>query len=131
MFSIRFTSRQCKCTVQTYLIRKKEENTSSFINLDYSKRAFSLFGKKQQMSNNYGQPTFESHEHLLSKGEFVQGISLSEIVTRRENLIERILKNSNSKSHVIIVPSANKKYMSKFSGTYIILIIIKYNYYYY
>lgn len=65
----------------------------------------------------YGQPTPSSHPHLLKENEIVQGITLDEIVQRRHELLETIKAYSysnhpNYKNHLIIIPSATKKFIS-------------------
>lgn len=63
-----------------------------------------------------GQPTAETHPHLLKTGEVVPYINANEFQTRRQGLIDQIVAynnaNAHSRSHLVIIPSATKKYMS-------------------
>ncbi|XP_076232063.1 xaa-Pro aminopeptidase 3 [Calliopsis andreniformis] len=63
-----------------------------------------------------GQPTPITHPHLMKDGEIVPGIQLYEVKTRRDKLIESIISHTSStnvnKSHIIILPSSSKVYMS-------------------
>ncbi|XP_008545124.1 xaa-Pro aminopeptidase 3 [Microplitis demolitor] len=66
-------------------------------------------------TQTYGQPTPQTHPHLIKPGELVPGIKLEEFKTRRTKLAEYIFKNYTSKdlnSHIVIIPSASKVYMS-------------------
>lgn len=70
-----------------------------------------------QAEKVYGQPTFKTHPHLLRENELIQGIKLDEIVARRLRLMETIkaysMTNLSSvKSHLIVIPSGTKKYIS-------------------
>ncbi|XP_064483348.1 xaa-Pro aminopeptidase 3-like [Ornithodoros turicata] len=68
----------------------------------------------------YGQPTAETHPHLLRKGEVTPGIQKEEYQSRRRRLVENIrqlcstskTQHAQIKNHAIIVPSATKTYMS-------------------
>lgn len=75
----------------------------------------------QKISNNkkalFGQPTSSTHPHLVKPGELVPGISLDEFKTRRSKLCEKILSErystkSLSNTHILIIPSSSKVYMS-------------------
>lgn len=63
-----------------------------------------------------GQPTPDTHPHLLKTGEVVPYIKISEFQDRRQNLIDLIHYNSKKdeeiKANLVIVPSSSKKYMS-------------------
>ncbi|XP_058444642.1 xaa-Pro aminopeptidase 3 [Malaya genurostris] len=67
---------------------------------------------------SYGQPMPVTHPHLLQDGELLPGIRLEEFRHRRRALLELVRKyasenlDKNAKEHLIIIPSANKKYMS-------------------
>lgn len=60
----------------------------------------------------YGQPTPETHPHLLQSGEFTPGLTLEEFQTRRTRFVQKILANTNTKQHCVLIPSSKKKYMS-------------------
>lgn len=65
----------------------------------------------------FGQPIPASHPHLLHSGELCQSVAASEFGVRRHRLmlgIQRFAsaRNASLKRHVVIVPSANKRYMS-------------------
>lgn len=64
-----------------------------------------------------GQPTSASHPHLLKPGEICTGITKSEITNRRTYLMHSIQKHKMTldmklTNHTVVIPSANKKYMS-------------------
>lgn len=65
-----------------------------------------------QSDKVYGQPTFKTHPHLLKTDELVQGVKLSEIVNRRQRLMETIAAANHAKSHLIVIPSGTKKFIS-------------------
>ncbi|KAF7989970.1 hypothetical protein HCN44_008644 [Aphidius gifuensis] len=77
--------------------------------------------KSQKICRNkkalFGQPTSSTHPHLVKPGEITPGISLDEFKTRRSKLCEKILsekyssKNLSS-THILIIPSSSKVYMS-------------------
>lgn len=63
-----------------------------------------------------GQPTAATHPHLVKDGEILPGIQRYEFQQRRDKLIENIssyasIKNLG-KSHIIVIPSSSKVYMS-------------------
>ncbi|XP_055533419.1 xaa-Pro aminopeptidase 3-like [Wyeomyia smithii] len=67
---------------------------------------------------SYGQPMPATHPHLLQDGDLLPGIRLAEIKARRRALLE-LTRNyaaanlsRDAKEHLIIIPSASKKYMS-------------------
>ena len=69
----------------------------------------------QNLEQTFGQPTPETHPHLLKKGELVAGFKLNEFKSRRSRLMEMIAKRGfsfDSNPHIIIMPSASKVYMS-------------------
>ncbi|XP_018576611.1 probable Xaa-Pro aminopeptidase 3 isoform X2 [Anoplophora glabripennis] len=88
-------------------LRKLCMNT---MNAPKSKRCDSNFKR------NFGQPSFNTHPHLIKEGEVTPFITKSEYQDRRCNLVECILKhaatNNKEKSHVIVIPAASKQYMS-------------------
>lgn len=55
-------------------------------------------GREKSIPNNseqtaeikYGQPTFQTHPHLLKQNEIVIGVTVSEFKERRERLMEAI-----------------------------------------
>lgn len=53
----------------------------------------------------FGQPTHESHPHLLNQGEITPQISKEEFQNRREKLVENVLqyseKNCAEKKHLV------------------------------
>lgn len=64
-----------------------------------------------------GQPTFQTHPHLLREGEIVPGIQLPELQERRTKLMNSVQQYSKEtrpdvKNHLVIIPSSTKKYMS-------------------
>ncbi|KAB0796354.1 hypothetical protein PPYR_10415 [Photinus pyralis] len=65
----------------------------------------------------YGQPTATTHPHLIKDGEITPFIQRSEFQERRQRLVESIVAHSlncdkNSKTHLIVIPSASKQFMS-------------------
>lgn len=69
-----------------------------------------------QPMRNFGQPVAITHPHLLDNGQLTPGITAAEYGDRRERLVGRIIDTQFFKSdndHVIIVPGANQKYMTK------------------
>ncbi|KAJ8918045.1 hypothetical protein NQ315_011501 [Exocentrus adspersus] len=72
--------------------------------------------QRAALRRSFGQPTFETHPHLLREGEVTPFITKSEYQDRRCNLVTSILEsaatNNEEKTHVIIVPGASKQYMS-------------------
>lgn len=74
----------------------------------------------QRTTRSYGQPTSETHPHLLRQGEVTPGIQQSEYQLRRQKLIESIHQlcsaskthNTAVDNHLVVVPSATKTYMS-------------------
>ncbi|XP_053677977.1 xaa-Pro aminopeptidase 3 [Anopheles nili] len=65
----------------------------------------------------FGQPVHHTHPHLINPGEVLKGIQLQEVQNRRINLLHSLKEYSASftdknSNHIVIVPSANKKYMS-------------------
>ncbi|XP_058832127.1 xaa-Pro aminopeptidase 3-like [Topomyia yanbarensis] len=75
-----------------------------------------LDGPQQTIS--YGQPMPVTHPHLLQDGELLPGVRLEEFRARRRALLELVRKyaaanlDKNAREHLVIIPSANKKYMS-------------------
>ncbi|XP_018327487.1 xaa-Pro aminopeptidase 3 [Agrilus planipennis] len=72
---------------------------------------------KENIIKTYGQPTSNTHPHLIRPGEITTGIAKHEFEQRRQKFVEKLLtsalKNENSaKQHIIVIPSASKSYMS-------------------
>ncbi|EAT45107.1 AAEL003591-PA [Aedes aegypti] len=67
---------------------------------------------------SYGQPMPATHPHLLGEDELVTGIRLAEVQARRRALLALVRNHAatgldrNMKEHIVVIPSANKKYMS-------------------
>lgn len=63
-----------------------------------------------------GQPTATTHPHLVKDGEIVPGIQLCEFKERRNKLVENIVLHAcvtnSGKSHIVVIPSSSKVYMS-------------------
>ncbi|CAL7948080.1 unnamed protein product [Xylocopa violacea] len=63
-----------------------------------------------------GQPTAVTHPHLVKDGEILPGIQRYEFEQRRDKLIENISSyaciRNLGKSHIVIIPSSSKVYMS-------------------
>ena len=59
----------------------------------------------------YGQPTEWTHSHIIGKNEVNHGIQKLEFRDRRENIVERLLKQKSSGSHLLIIPAAKKQFM--------------------
>ncbi|KZC07833.1 putative Xaa-Pro aminopeptidase 3 [Dufourea novaeangliae] len=64
-----------------------------------------------------GQPTAATHPHLIKDGEVVPGIQFQEFRERRNKLMENIVSHgcvaNAGKSHIVIIPSSSKVYMSE------------------
>ncbi|KAK9498760.1 hypothetical protein O3M35_003323 [Rhynocoris fuscipes] len=60
-----------------------------------------------------GQPTFDTHPHLLKSNELVPGFHLQEFIERRERLVKSILETKLNVPHIVLVPSANVQYMTE------------------
>ncbi|XP_053949572.1 xaa-Pro aminopeptidase 3 [Anastrepha ludens] len=72
-------------------------------------------------SETFGQPTYVTHPHLVNEGELVIGQNVESFRERRSWLMSGIQKldaedaknvQCKKKSHLVIVPSSSKKYMS-------------------
>ncbi|XP_028140970.1 xaa-Pro aminopeptidase 3 [Diabrotica virgifera virgifera] len=64
-----------------------------------------------------GQPTFDTHPHIMNEGEVTPMITKYEYQTRRSKLIDSLTKfslnnNLKTKNHMVIIPAASKQYMS-------------------
>ncbi|XP_045761672.1 xaa-Pro aminopeptidase 3-like isoform X2 [Maniola jurtina] len=61
-----------------------------------------------------GQPTCHTHPHMIPNGQLTCGITQQEYKERRDNLVAKLLEESQHihKSHIIIIPAACKQYMS-------------------
>lgn len=64
----------------------------------------------------FGQPTHQTHPHLVKPGELLPGIRLEEFKERRTKLVERILSDeyvaNNPGTHVVLIPSSTTVHMS-------------------
>ncbi|XP_053662653.1 xaa-Pro aminopeptidase 3-like [Anopheles marshallii] len=65
----------------------------------------------------FGQPVHSTHPHLISPGEVLTGISLKEVKLRRQTFLHALRDYAARQigaatNHIVIIPSANKKYMS-------------------
>ncbi|XP_043479995.1 xaa-Pro aminopeptidase 3-like [Leptopilina heterotoma] len=67
------------------------------------------------IQTSFGQPTFQTHPHLIKEGEVVPGIQMDEFKSRRSKLMEQIFLNSiNEKSsHIVVIPSSTTMYMTE------------------
>ncbi|XP_055681237.1 xaa-Pro aminopeptidase 3 [Lutzomyia longipalpis] len=86
------------------------KNFSSSIKHEFAKNS-------SEVPIRIGQPTGYTHPHLLKTSEVVVGITKDELKQRRRNLLESIARNRSRKEntqtdHIIIIPSATKKYIS-------------------
>ncbi|KAL1392899.1 hypothetical protein pipiens_012133 [Culex pipiens pipiens] len=61
---------------------------------------------------SFGQPMPVTHPHLLGEFELLPGFRLPEFQARRKALLALVRSHTGAKEHLIVVPSANKKYMS-------------------
>lgn len=67
------------------------------------------------MQQTFGQPTSQSHPHLLQEGEIVPGVKKDEFKRRRHKFMEKIARHGPvpvSNPQLVIIPSASKVYMS-------------------
>ncbi|XP_037936911.1 xaa-Pro aminopeptidase 3 [Teleopsis dalmanni] len=73
------------------------------------------------INETYGQPTSTTHPHLINEGQLVPGVCVEEFRERRSRLMGGLQKfakenptneNEPSKNHLVIIPSACKKFMS-------------------
>lgn len=68
------------------------------------------------VQSSFGQPTFQTHPHLIKEGEVVPGMQLEEFKKRRSKLMEKILINNyadKSLNHIVIIPSSTTLYMTE------------------
>ncbi|XP_068968530.1 xaa-Pro aminopeptidase 3-like [Bombus flavifrons] len=103
----------------TYQIKKYGQRTYIGNSLDTITNNSNRRQSKEPLNISYqscGQPTAITHPHLMKNGEVVPGIQLCEFKKRRDKLIKNIISyacvTNLSKSHIIIIPSASKVYMS-------------------
>uniref|UniRef100_A0A1I8Q9X7 Aminopeptidase P N-terminal domain-containing protein n=2 Tax=Stomoxys calcitrans TaxID=35570 RepID=A0A1I8Q9X7_STOCA len=93
----------------------------------YSTRNSGHLSEKQknisEVINNqiFGQPVYSTHPHMINKGDLVPGIQLDEFKQRRSRLLlgtqkyaaEHLKDRTTNRNHMIIIPSATKKFMSE------------------
>lgn len=89
----------CKVLDFNYLLRSTDY-------YQFCTKSAAFISNPNVQNPSYGQPTPESHPHLLEPGEIVQGITLDEIKNRRIELMENIHKHvmsidNNSKSNLV------------------------------
>lgn len=66
---------------------------------------------------SFGQPTADTHPHLLRPGELCAHVGAAEFADRRRRVLHSIQRfalqqNSALGRHLVVVPSASKRYMS-------------------
>ena len=76
-----------------------------------ARRQFSSGKAAFVSSRKYGQPTEWTHPHIIGKNEVNKGIQRSEFASRRQRLVEKLLKQKNGDSHLLILPAAKKQFM--------------------
>lgn len=59
----------------------------------------------------FGQQTALTHPHLVKPEDFVTGIKKDEFRRRRDDLVQQLV-SKDRKRHLVVIPSAKKKYMS-------------------
>ncbi|XP_041778925.1 xaa-Pro aminopeptidase 3 [Anopheles merus] len=75
-------------------------------------------GRQAAFQNaTFGQPVHQTHPHLIGSGEVLTGIRLEEVQERRKRLLHALrdhhaLQTGTETNHIVVIPSANKKYMS-------------------
>ena len=74
-------------------------------------RRFFCDGENVQKPFKFGQPTEWTHPHIIQKNEINKGILKSEFRTRREKLIEKLLKLKTQEKHLLLLPAAQRQYM--------------------
>uniref|UniRef100_A0A182Q3P5 Aminopeptidase P N-terminal domain-containing protein n=1 Tax=Anopheles farauti TaxID=69004 RepID=A0A182Q3P5_9DIPT len=70
-----------------------------------------------QYNVTIGQPVHNTHPHLIGPAEVLGGIPLEEVKRRRVNFLHILRDYAATQAgkelhHIVIIPSANKKYMS-------------------
>uniref|UniRef100_A0A182JGR5 Aminopeptidase P N-terminal domain-containing protein n=1 Tax=Anopheles atroparvus TaxID=41427 RepID=A0A182JGR5_ANOAO len=125
MLALRAINR-VRSTGRCFLAAQKHEATGKFHTARPAEACSRIKNQKRAMeaaehtrsSVTYGQPVPQTHPHLIGPGEVIPGIRLDEVKARRRALLhlikESCAKNmdKNIKNHIVIIPSANKKYMS-------------------
>ncbi|XP_017757337.1 PREDICTED: probable Xaa-Pro aminopeptidase 3 [Eufriesea mexicana] len=95
---------------RTYIRQSLNTISNNLLNRRQSKKPTSAF------CQSCSQPTTVTHPHLMKDGEVVPGIQLCEFKRRRDKLIENIISHTCvtniGKSHIVIIPSSSKVYMS-------------------
>ncbi|XP_033111853.1 xaa-Pro aminopeptidase 3-like [Anneissia japonica] len=94
------------------------KGTASNINSSNAKincKSFSSAANIEIPERNLGQPTPFAHKHLMAHDDITPGISRSEFKQRRNALmtsISRSASGSESKHHIVVVLSSEKKFMT-------------------
>jgi len=75
----------------------------------------------QKAPAKYGQPTEWTHPHIIGPGEVNHGISKGEFHSRRDKLVDQLLRSSLQRSarlshktdqkHLLVLPSAKRQFM--------------------
>ncbi|KAK1119402.1 hypothetical protein K0M31_013232 [Melipona bicolor] len=101
---------QVKKYGQRTYIRHSLDTVANNLNRRQCKESSAAF------SRPCGQPTATTHPHLVKDGEIVPGIQLCEFKERRNKLVENIVLHAcvtnSGKSHIVVIPSSSKVYMS-------------------
>lgn len=94
--------------VSLYIVKSLTRDVIRFLGLrKYTVKAVKSESLGTTSCKFFGQPTPESHPHLLSEGEITPLITKSEYQSRRDKLVEKILnyaqKNCAEKKHVVCI----------------------------
>lgn len=101
LFTNSILNQQKKIHTQEYNVFESKQNT-----MKISFNSIRSFSNKPSRLL-YGQPTPNSHPHLLNPGELCVGIKIEEFENRRSKLLEKIPKNS-----IVLIPSEKTIWMS-------------------
>ncbi|XP_068159603.1 xaa-Pro aminopeptidase 3 [Drosophila tropicalis] len=128
MIALRRLARSSLCKfrgIATYLSPKlcKAQVTNSTPTGNASSLGESLLEiMLRQKIGNLGQPTSASHPHLIRSNELVPGVEMIEFQSRRNTLMKTLqsyartmgneFNGRSCQSHMVILSSATKKYMS-------------------